>query len=270
MLALAVSMSGCFEDKELQTTQDDSTVSESLTDNSESETDTEEDTKPVMSEVPLELYTVEIRQETVDAGTYTANLIYPQITGYSDTEIEEKVNALIYSYAKKKMNTAITETGAETGIEYNIDSFNVTYKGDKLISALCRGSVSVEGDAYTTGFAYGINIDFVGAKLISFDGIVDYNGFKNDFASGAYKLTRGYEKLLEETNCTDIISQYDPLYSIYPEFYIKQSESTLKLGVITDMIHVLGDVAEFEAELTNKKYVKSYFTELTTPVGETK
>lgn len=254
ILALVVSMYGCFGSGEKQT-------SDSNTQAYESESGIQ--TESAMSEVPIELYTVEIKQETVENETYTANLIYPQITGYSDREIEEKVNALIYSYVSKKMNTSIAQTGAASGINYSIESFNVTYKGDKFISALCRGSVYVEGNAYTTGFAYGINIDFTGAKLVGFDSIVDYNGFKTGFTSGEFKLTRGYEKLLDETNFSDMISQYDPLYSIYPEFYVKQTENGINLGVITDTIHVLGDVAEFEASVEGQKYMTDYFKDLT-------
>ena len=256
ILALVVSMYGCFGNSEKQST-------ESNTNTEVPESESSIQTEAAMSEVPIELYTVEIKQETLENEAYTANLIYPQVTGYSDREIEEKVNALIYSYVSKKMNTSISLTGADSGINYDIESFNVTYKGEKFISALCRGSVYVEGNAYVTGFAYGINIDFAGAKLVGFDSIVDYNGFKTGFTNGEFKLTRGYEQLLDETNFSDIISQYDPLYSIYPEFYVKQTDNGINLGVITDTIHVLGDVAEFEASVEDKKYMTDYFNDLT-------
>lgn len=256
-----LSLCACFKDKAPEIS--DSYESESAEQISESESDTVAETTPALSEIPLELYSVEIKQETVDTGKYTASLIYPHISGYSDTEIEEKVNAVIYSYVTKKMNTAIAETGAENGIEYLIDSFNVTYKGDKLISALCRGSVSAEDTAYSASFAYGINIDLASAKLISFDSIVDYNGFKNDFVSNGYKIIYGYENLLNETSCKDLIAQYDPLYSIYPEFYVRDESGELSLGVIVDTVQIYGDVAALEGALEGKRYTTGYFTELT-------
>lgn len=239
------------------TEKEETTESESLpAQESVSETETE------MAYVPVELYTVEIKQETVEGEAYTANMIYPQVSGYSNAEIEEKVNALIYSYAKKKMETAVANAGSELGIFYDVDSFNVTYKGEKLISALCRGSVSAEGSAYTKNFSFGINIDFERAKLIGFDEIVSYNGFRKDFVDGAFRQTNGYENLLSETTTNDLISQYDPLYSIYPDFYIKSDNGTEKLGVITDTIQVLGFVAEFECKITDKKYMTDYYSGL--------
>lgn len=216
-----------------------------------------------LTQVPIELYTVEMKPETLDGDGYTASLIYPQITGYSDIEIEEKVDALIRSYISRKMNEAISERVGGAAVDYVVDSVDVTYKGDRLFSALLRGSVKVEDDAYTTGFAYGINVDLKGAKLISFDEIVDYKGFVNDFTSGAFELTRGYDKLLDETSHADLIAQYDPLYSIYPEFYIRQTSSDIKLGVVADTINLLGDTAEFESPTDTKKYMKEHFAELT-------
>lgn len=260
-LALVMSLCACFKDK--SPIVDESLEIDTEEQISESESDSAAEITPALSEIPLELYSVEIKQETVDTGKYTASLIYPHISGYSDVEIEEKVNAIIYSYVTNKMNTAIAETGAENEIEYFIDSFNVTYKGDKLISALCRGSVTAEETAYSASFAYGINIDLSSAKLIGFDSIVDYNGFKNDFVSGGYKIIYGYEKLLSETSPGDLVAQYDPLYSIYPEFYIKEQSGDLSLGVIVDTVQIYGDVAALEGELEGKRYTTEYFAELT-------
>ncbi|MBO7148516.1 MAG: hypothetical protein J6V93_01535 [Clostridia bacterium] len=257
--ALVINLCACFKDKT-------PAVSETYESDSEEtlpENESVAETTPPLSEIPLELYSVEIKQETLDTGKYTASLIYPHISGYSDAETEEKVNAIIYSYVMRKMNTSVAETGAESGVEYFIDSFNVTYKGDKLISALCRGSVDAQDTAYSASFAYGINIDLSSAKLISFDSIVDYNGFKNDFVSGGYKIIYGYEKLLSETTAADLVAQYDPLYSIYPEFYIKEQSGDLSLGVIVDTVQIYGDVAALEGALEGKRYTTEYFTELT-------
>lgn len=226
-------------------------------------TDVDTSVESDVVQVPIELYTVDMKPETLDGDGYTASLIYPQITGYSDVEIEEKVNALIRSYISRKVNEAVSERVGGDTVIYDVDSVDVTYRGDRLFCALLRGRVKVEDDVYTTGFAYGINIDLKGAKLISFDEIVDYKGFVSDFAGDGFELTRGYDKLLDETSRADLIAQYDPLYSIYPEFYIRQTSSDIKLGVVTETIDLLGGTAEFEAPTETKKYMKEHFAELT-------
>lgn len=212
---------------------------------------------------PIELYTVDIKREMLEEETYTANLIYPQIVGLNDTEIEEKVNALIRSYVSRKMNESVSEASGGGNVEYNVTSFDATYRGNALFSAILRGNVSIEGDAYPTDFSYGINVDLKGAKLIGLDELIEYKGFESDFENGVFKQTRGYDKLCDEANYSDLISQYDPLYSIYPEFYIRNTDGRINLGIITETIHVLGDVAEFEADISGKKYIKDYFFELT-------
>ena len=268
VILLLLCMGACRKDN-----RDDTSVGTQMTDTEEtvSKSEDTQQTTPQLSEIPLELYSVEIKQETIDNGEYTASLIYPQITGYSDAELEEKVNALIYSYVKKRMELSLIEAGAVSGedsdIVYGISSFDVTYKGDKLISALCRGSVSSDNSAYSRNFAYGINVDIKGARHISFDSIVAYGEFENAFSSGEFKLTNGYKRLLEETNCADIISQYNPLYSIYPEFYVKDTTEGVNLGVIVDTVHIYSDVAEFECAAHGNKYIKDYFTELTNDVA---
>ncbi len=253
LLLVCIYVCACFNDRDITNDRTDA-----LTELSDSESESES----VMSEIPLELYSVEIKQESLQTDAYIANMIYPQISGYSDKETEEKVNALIYSYVNNQRKSLISQTGVDAGVYYDVDSFNVTYKSDKLISALCRGTVTVEGSSDETNFAYGINIDFMGAKLIGFDNIVDYKNFEKDFTNGSFAQTSGYTNLLDQTNFKDIISQYNSLYSIYPEFYIKQSDNGAVLGVITDTVHVLGDVAEFESVVSDKGYMTKYFKDL--------
>jgi len=253
LLLVCIFVCACFYDRDITNDNTDA-----LTELSDSETESES----AMSEIPVELFSVEIKQESLQTDSYIANMKYPQISGYSDKETEEKVNALIYSYVNNKRKTFISQTGADSVVYYDIDSFNVTYKSDKLISALCRGTITVEGSSIETAFSYGINIDFISAKLIGLDSIVDYKNFEKDFTNGSFVQTSGYKNLLEETNFKDIISQYNALYSIYPEFYIKQSENGVALGVITDTVQVLGNVAEFEGDVTDKGYMTKYFKDL--------
>ena len=255
-LILIISIYGCFG-------KDKTEISEDVT---ETETETESETISEDVKLPAKAYKVMIQTEEYVGDGYSAFMYYPQISDYGDTEIEEKANGLIYSFVCAKRDGAIRNTMAVSAgntVKYEIESFDVTYKSEKLLSALCRGHVTYDGDLYPSEFSFGINIDLSDVKLIGFNEIVDFDKFKKAFEGGEYKQTYGYDKLLEETTLTDLISQYDKLYSIYPEYYFRAGEDGVKLGVVAETVPILGGIAEFEGNLTDSSYKTQYTNELT-------
>lgn len=258
-LVLVISIYGCFgKDKT------DVDVTENQTE-SESESVSESETLSEEVKLPAEAYKVVIQTEQYTGEGYNSFMYYPQLMSFGDAEVEEKVNALIYSFVCSKREAAVKTVMAvslgET-VEYEIESFDVTHKSDKLLSAHCRGHVTFNGDSNPTEFSFGINVDLSGVKLIGFNEIVDFDKFKKAFESEEFKQTYGYNKLLEETALTDLISQYDKLYSIYPEYYVKSDELGLKLGVIVETANILGGIAEFEGDIKNSSYKTQYISEL--------
>ena len=252
-LVLVISIYGCFgKDK---------------TETSETVTKTESESETISEDVklPAEAYKVKIQTEEYVADGYRAFMYYPQLSGFGDAEIEEKVNALIYSFVCSKRDAAVKPVMAVSmgkTVQYEMESFDVTYKSEKLLSAHCRGHVTYEGDTNPSEFSFGINVDLEDVKLIGFNETVDFDKFKKAFESGEYKQTYGYNKLLDETTLTDLISQYDKLYSIYPEYYFKSDESGVKLGVITETANILGGIAEFEGIIADSSYKTQYINGL--------
>ncbi len=252
-LVLVISIYGCFG-------KDKTETEESVTESESESVTISEDVK-----LPAEAYKVVIRTEDYTADGYTAFMYYPQLSGFGDAEIEEKVNALIYSFVCSKRDAAVKSVMAVSmgkTVKYEIESFDVTFKSEKLLSAHCRGHVTYEGDSNPSEFSFGINVDLSDVKLIGFNETVDFDKFKKAFESGEFKQTYGYDKLLNETTLTDLISQYDKLYSIYPEYYFKSDEDGALLGVITETASILGAIAEFEGVVADSSYKTQYINEL--------
>ncbi len=254
-LIMIVSIYGCFGKEKAES------------DESATETEIESESETISEDVklPAEAYKVIIQTEEYIGDGYSAFMYYPQLSDYSDTEVEEKANGLIYSFVCAKRDAAVkTAMAVSAGkpVQYEIESFDVTYKSEKMLSAHCRGHVTYEGDSFPSEFSFGINVDLSDVKLIGFNEIVDFDKFKKAFESGEYKQTYGYDKLLEETTLTDLISQYDKLYSIYPEYYLKAGDDVVKLGVIAETVPLLGGIAEFEGNISDGSYKTQYINGL--------
>ena len=257
-LMLIIGIYGCSKKNNNETSE---TVTET-----QSETESESATLSEDVKLPAEAYKVKIQTEEYTGDGFKAFMYYPQLSGFGDAEIEEKVNALIYSFVSTKRDTAVKSVMAVSRgntVEYEVESFNVTYKSDKLLSALCRGRVTFEGDSNPREFSFGINVDLMDVKLIGLNEIVDFDKFKKAFESGEYKQTYGYDKLLEQTEPVDLISQYNKLYSIYPEYYISSSDGEVKLGAVVETAVILGGIAEFEGDISQASYKTQYIKELT-------
>lgn len=259
-LLAVISVYGCFGGKKTSsvTSNDSQTESEITSDSTDSTVQTE---VPIIA--PVELYKIEIVTENIEAENYSAKLSYPAVTGYSSSEIEEKVNALVRSFTQAKLDYALAETGAYTHVTYNIESFDITFKNERFFSAVSRISISVEGESDTVKTAYGLNVDLKNSRIVEFGSIIKFDEFKKAFGNGHFGQVSGYEMLLEETTFDDIINPYTELYSIYPEFYVRSGANGAALGIIADTVPVLGYYAEFEADIKDDNYVNEYFFELT-------
>ena len=247
---------GC-SDKNKETDNDDNTDKTDVSVEADSGDTTE---APVIA--PVELFKLEIVNEDVNNEKYSARLSYPAVDGYSSSEIEEKVNALVRSYTFAKMDYALAQTGAYTHVNYNVDSLDVTFKNEKFFSAICHISIEIEGEPDIIKGAYGINVDVKNSRIVGFESIINYNDFVIAFGNGHFGQTEGYEKLLEETTFDDIITPYSELYSIYPEFFVRAGNGTSTLGIIADTVPVLGYFAVFEDDVTDDKYVNDLYFEL--------
>ena len=215
-----------------------------------------------VTDVKTEIYSVEVRREKTSAETYDAELTYPVIDGYSDGEIEEKINALVRAYIDKRVLEAVSGASAENRAHFKTVSFDVTCRGDRFFSALIHASIAYDSsDISEENLSFGINADLAQARLVSFGEIADFEKFAADFRLGAYTPTAGSENILDDTNYEDLLVQYGELYSIYPEFYLKSGADSGYFGVIFETVDLLGGYAEFEAPIGDKSYLNREFLE---------
>lgn len=258
---MLVSLFGCRGGKKKNNENDsDTQVLDSASDtDSQGDSDNKSDEVPT---VPVELYKLEIVSESYNTETYSGKLKYPVVSGYSSSEIQEKVNALIRSYSKAKMDYAIAQTGAYSFVDYTVESFDITFKNEKFFSAVSRVSIMIEGESDEIKLAYGINVDLKNSRTVELGSFIKFNEFKIDFGNGHFGQTYGYEKLLEKTTFDDIINPYSELYSIYPEYYIRQNGDNAALAIIADTIPVHGYYAIFECDVTDTSFVDENFFEL--------
>lgn len=93
-------------------------------------------------------YQVETRELHMDHIAIS----YPQITGLSDEEVQEKWNTIIEEHARTALEDA--EEGSSLEVSYEIKTMN-----DQLLSILIEGSYCKKDAAYPTQLRYAYNID---------------------------------------------------------------------------------------------------------------
>ena len=131
--------------------------------------------------------------------------------------------------------------------EYIIENTNLTYVSDTFFSAVVSGHFYAGDDAHPTVFAYGINCDLPGGRLLEpSDMILDFEKVRSAFTGGKFKLAYGEDGLMDETNYEDMITRYMPDYDIYPEVYYTKDG----FGMSIELVYTLGGYALFEIPLS--------------------
>jgi hypothetical protein len=133
---------------------------------------------------------------------YSVNVIYPQISGFSNKETEKDFNKYVKEFAENHADTFKMEMkewqgpGGDFSSSYEI-LFNVFYTSDELISIKLNGFSYYAGAAHPNTFFYSINYDLKKNKVIRLSNL--FNG--------------NYVKVISELCIADIVKQSSEISS---------------------------------------------------------
>lgn len=213
----------------------------------------------------------------VTGDTFTEGDIviqYPQIAGLTDTERQDRINALIKDDA-----TAIAEEGGTVDIAYT-----VTWTGPNLLSIQYSGLRNIEGSAYPNNLFYTTNVDIAnGIKIGLSDVITIEPSFVEKIKEGEFVTEdpglREAEDMIRETvtgyNLAGALTNADNGYGQENPDYCFTYFTENALGISVGVPHAVGDHAEFEigyADLAGnikRNGVWDDFADIPAPAGET-
>ncbi len=176
---------------------------------------------------------------------------YPQITGLSDQEKQEKMNEFIREDAMRDVEDSKTEKAT---LEVN---YEVSFQGTDLLSIKFIGYSYYPGAAHPNHTFYSTNIDVDQATRIKLKDVVDINdNFVAAFIAyskyiGPLEADQGLEDLLEEefhSISREGLSDADRA-GVYTPYYSYFTEESLGIGI--EVPFVVGGYALYEVPYTD-------------------
>lgn len=181
---------------------------------------------------------------------------YPEVSGLSDTDKQEKINLILKEEALKVLKYY---EGAEGFLELDIN-YKVTLSSAKILSIQYSGLGDVDTAAHPNNLFYTTNIDVsTGSRLRLKDIIKIDKDFANKFLNGKFKALwpeqSGQLKHLTKKIMLKRFNEADSLDDIGTE---KQSDvfsyfTDDSLGISISASHAIGDHAEFEIKYQELK-----------------
>jgi len=190
----------------------------------------------------------------VDKGI---KIVYPQITGLSDTNKQKKINDLIKKDALKVLDY-YKNVGEEVSLDINYD---IKLKGTNLLSIQYSGVGNIKGAAYPKNMFYTTNVDMNNVNKVKLADFVNINeDFVKEFKEGKYvawdtELNSAIELIKEDIKSYNLVNEFKNADSMGEEntsnsfsYFTKDS-----LGISIGVAHALGDHAEFEIKYQDLK-----------------
>lgn len=163
---------------------------------------------------------------------------YPQISGLSDTAVENVVNDKLKAiFVANFLNNWVWE-----GLSVEA-TYEVTLKQPQYFSALCLSEPYVAGTIHPSTFHFGVTIDLHTGNLVCIEDVITVKQFRECISEGSYEV--------EPSSLTEVLS-FDGLKNLpqftsivtsdnfnYNSFYLTETSICYLEGIS----HAYGDVA---------------------------
>ncbi|GKX28567.1 hypothetical protein SH1V18_10470 [Vallitalea longa] len=163
------------------------------------------------------------------------NINYPMIENKDYTEINELI--------KKEALKVLDNYGENNISSLNID-YEISYINKKIISIKYTGIGNMKKAVYPNDFFYTTNIDMDNKTILKLADVVDADEtFIENFRNDNFRALKDQQRLLlKDLSDDEIIEKLST-----DNFYISENS----LGISVDVLHVLGDHAEYEIKYGN-------------------
>lgn len=168
---------------------------------------------------------------------------YPQIQGNKEKEKEQRLNKLIKDNILRILDYYDVDNINNLTIEYEI-----SYKNSKILSIKYFGLGSLIGSSYPNNIFYTTNLNIVDESIIQLNDIIDVNEtLISQFKNEEFKPSENGEEPLRKAQAEFIKNLSNEEISRIVKkgtFYLNPNT----LGISIEVIHAIGDHAEYEIE----------------------
>lgn len=190
--------------------------------------------------------------ETEDGRKSTKVLRYPEISGMSDSALQESINATFRSVAERQFVLNVPDVDIyiieDTLFNYEVSNVEVTFFSNSFMSVKNTVYSMTSVSEYPECPVYTVNISLESGEIIDEDEIfADFNSIASMFLLGDFSMVYGMEDLLSQTNYEDMILQYKSDYASYPNVYFTSDEFVICI----DLVAALQSSAGFSCPIEN-------------------
>lgn len=166
------------------------------------------------------------------------NINYPMIEN-KDNEEDTKINELIKDEALK-----VLEYYGENNLSSLDIDYEMSYINKKIMSIKYSGTGTMKKAVYPNSFFYTTNIDIKNKTILKLSDVVEVNeDFIENFRNDNFQALRADQiQLLRNMTDEEILEKLTS-----GNFYIDENT----LGISVDILHLLGDHAEYEIQYEN-------------------
>lgn len=248
----------------------ETTIAESTT----AETTVAEKTMPETTTAPPETTTeaaIDVPEEinlVIKENVFRANddkiiIKYPVVSGFYDSEVENKVNDVIQSEIIRDVFRDDTENKSYYADFY----YEITFMNEELLSLICYGNWGSDNSPHPWNDFIGMTIDLKTGEKVRLKDIVNtvelldrYNeAIKNSTATDISKAQ--YEYIDRNYTAEDLLAYFNETQeyqnNINSKYYITKDS----LGISNYVIHAIGDHAEIEIPFTALETLNKRFKE---------
>ncbi len=201
-------------------------------------------------------YTISFSEEYLKLGGNSVKLMYPTVSGYSDSAVESAVNAAAAAIAKQRYEEEGLMHDSDGGYTYTTTDAVVTLTSRDFYSVYIIGLITSDVSGGRDTFAYTLNCDLTAASFVEAEDIVaDYGALAKKFQTDSFTDDFGGDALEEQISRKSLIEQYKADYGIYPYVYFAEG----RFGILTDTLPSIGQgCAGFSADIRDiRKYLKT-------------
>lgn len=201
-------------------------------------------------------YSLSFSEEYLKLGGNSVKLMYPTISGYSDSAVESTVNAAAAAIARQRYEEEGLMHDSDGGYTYTATDAAVTLASRDFYSVYVIGVITSDVSGGRDTFAYTFNCDLTAASFVEAEDIITgYDVLAKKFQSDAFTADFGGDALEEQISKKSLIEQYKAAYGIYPYVYFSEG----RFGILTDTLPSIGQgCAGFSADIRDvRKYLQT-------------
>jgi len=197
-------------------------------------------------------YWITFAEEYVKKDGNSLKLMYPEISGYADAQVQSEINRLAAEFALEMYAKMGLMANKDDGYSYTAMEAVTLLSTREFYSVYISGTVESNGGGDPAFFAYTVNADLRNAVLLRTEDIVsDYAGIRKEFLNGTFTPDFGTEEPEQNFTRQSLIEQYKHEYGIYPFVFFREGQ----FGLILETLPSLGGCAGYQSDIRD---VRSY------------